>query len=255
MQDLIPVENHYNVILFVVEVILLVVAVLMVTTTTVSALVYPTSDFTANETLVCTYDVIQFTDTSTSFGTITGWWWLFGDSQDSHSQNPTHYYDTAGVYDVSLWVQDEWGEDTEIKVGYITVTGCYTGDFSANVTCQIGKPLGVQFDSSCDPAAKSYWWFGDGNTSDSYNPSHLYVDYGSYNVTFACNDISTGMATLVSKEDYIKVGVNGTYCSCNSTNNCCTSIAIKRDGSEILLFIGAFIIIVVMGIAVQRRKK
>jgi len=249
MQDLIPVENHY-------KVILLLVVFLFSATAIVQALAPPVADFTANETSVCTFDVIQFTDTSDDWGQpITAWFWLFGDSQDSHIQNPTHYYDTAGVYDVSLWVQNAWGNDTEIKTGYITVTDCYTGDFSANVTCQIGKPLGVQFDSSCDPAAKSYWWFGDGNTSDSYNPSHLYVDYGSYNVTFACNDISTGMATLVSKEDYIKVGVNGTYCSCNSTNNCCTSISIKRDGSEILLFIGAFLIIVVMGIAVQRRKK
>ena len=44
---------------------------------------------------------VAFTDTST--GTPTSWLWDFGDgSPTSTSQNPTHEYDTAGTYTVSL---------------------------------------------------------------------------------------------------------------------------------------------------------
>lgn len=51
-----------------------------------------------------------FTDTSSDTdGVITGWVWEFGDGNTSTLQNPSHTYDFAGTYQVSLTVTDNNG--------------------------------------------------------------------------------------------------------------------------------------------------
>ncbi len=57
-----------------------------------------------------TEDSIQFTDTSyDSEGTITEWFWNFGDGNSSTERNPTHTYAKSGQYIVTLRVTDNKG--------------------------------------------------------------------------------------------------------------------------------------------------
>lgn len=186
----------------------------------VSAGVPPIADFTANETSVCLNEVIQFNDTS--IYSPTSWFWLFGDSQDSHDQNPTHYYDVTGSFTVSLNATNAFGSDIQEEKAYITVTDCAGNpDFSANVTCQIGAPMPILFTGHCPfPGAKNHWDWGDGNvTEDLQSPEYTYNDYGVYSVSHSCK--YTGYDTVYeNKTDYIVLGVNGTVCedSCNMAN-------------------------------------
>ena len=71
---------------------------------------------------------VTFTDAST--GTIDSWAWTFGDGSSSSLQNPTHTYNAAGTYDVTLTVTNSSGSDTETKLNYITETS----DLNAFVT-------------------------------------------------------------------------------------------------------------------------
>ena len=74
---------------------------------------------------------VCFTDRST--GNIASWVWYFGDGHASTEHNPTHIYDTPGIYTVSLTVSDTGGSDTEIKTDYIlveNVEGFENGDLS-----------------------------------------------------------------------------------------------------------------------------
>ncbi|MEE9491727.1 MAG: UPF0182 family protein, partial [Dehalococcoidia bacterium] len=64
--------------------------------------------------------VVQFTDQP--MGTVATWSWDFGDGQTSDEQNPSHTYQSAGIYTVSLTVTGPAGSDTETKTNYITVT-------------------------------------------------------------------------------------------------------------------------------------
>ena len=68
---------------------------------------------------------VTFTDLST--GSPTEWNWSFGDGQwfnttDPTLNNPTHIYNNAGIYTVSLTVQKDGITDTVSQAGYITVT-------------------------------------------------------------------------------------------------------------------------------------
>jgi PKD repeat protein len=178
--------------------------------------VAPVSDFSADDTTVCISQTIQFNDTSTN--TPTTWFWLFGDSQDSHSQNPTHAYDTAGTYTVSLNASNIAGYDINEKVDYITVNDCGvpTVEFTYNSTCGVGS-LPVGFTDVSTDATDWYWDFGDGNTSVLQSPSYLYEGYGIFTVSHnATNAYGT---VWENKTNLITVALEGTYCDASSGGN------------------------------------
>ena len=63
---------------------------------------------------------VQFTDNSTSAP--SSWHWLFGDGNESFDQNPSHIYDTTGLYDVSLTIMTTSGEQTIVYEDLIVVS-------------------------------------------------------------------------------------------------------------------------------------
>lgn len=63
---------------------------------------------------------VAFTDSSTN--SPTSWSWNFGDSSTSTSQNPSHQYTVAGIYNVALTATNSYGSDTETKTSYITAS-------------------------------------------------------------------------------------------------------------------------------------
>jgi PKD repeat protein len=62
---------------------------------------------------------VQFTDISA--GQPVAWSWDFGDGTTSTLQNPTHVYSNGGSYSVSLTVASQFGADSRVQNGYITV--------------------------------------------------------------------------------------------------------------------------------------
>jgi PKD repeat protein len=80
----------------------------------------PVADFSAPSITGRVPLNVQFTDEST--GDVDTWQWDFGDSTTSNEQSPSHVYDDAGEYTVSLEVAGPGGSDSEVKQGYIRVT-------------------------------------------------------------------------------------------------------------------------------------
>jgi PKD repeat protein len=83
----------------------------------------PLADFSATPTSGDVPLTVQFTDQSIDVdGTVVSWSWNFGDGNTSTDQNPSHTYETYGVYDVILSATDNSGQTgTETKTDYITV--------------------------------------------------------------------------------------------------------------------------------------
>lgn len=143
----------------------------------------PVVDFTANVTSGRTPLAVGFTDMSR--GSPSHWNWSLGDGTYSTDQNPVHVYPAAGTYTVSLTAANDYGENTSLKVDYISVYEPIppVADFTANVTSGY-EPLVVGFsDTSVNGPEQWNWSFGDGSTSTEKNPEHVYYGSGNFSVS------------------------------------------------------------------------
>jgi PKD repeat protein len=152
---------------------------------------------------------VQFTDEST--GDITGYAWDFENDgvTDSTEQNPSHVYDIAGTYTVSLTVTGPGGADDETKTALITVTEPLAkpvANFTADPISGIA-PLTVGFtDLSTGDALSAWAWDFDSDGSienTEQNPQHTFAAPGVYSVTLTVTNaagsdtkIKTGLITV-----------------------------------------------------------
>ncbi len=79
----------------------------------------PTADFVASPLSGEAPLTVSFTNLSSI--NATSWVWDFGDGEESMLQNPTHTFNVAQIYDISLTAINDCGGQTETKTGYITV--------------------------------------------------------------------------------------------------------------------------------------
>jgi PKD repeat protein len=162
------------------------------------------ADFTASPESGYAPLSVQFTDSST--GDISGWLWDFGDGTPiSTGQNPSHTYNSAGSYTVTMEVSGVYGSDTVTKANYVNVT-VINADFTASPR-NGNTPLTVQFTDLSDGSISGWLWdFGDGTPiSTGQNPSHTYNSSGSYTVTLEVSGIDG--SDTVTKSNYINVTV------------------------------------------------
>ena len=78
----------------------------------------PVAAFESNDTITCS-GAIEFTDLSIN-GPIF-WTWDFGDGNSSTDQNPSHIYNNAGTYTVTLTVSNAVGANTATYTDFIIV--------------------------------------------------------------------------------------------------------------------------------------
>ncbi len=113
------------------------------------------ASFTSNVKSVCPGSSVNFTDQSTTTGTLSGWQWTFagGTPSTSTSQNPTITYNTPGVYSVKEVVTSSVGKDSVTYSSYINVVATGT------------LPLTEDFQSSTFPPTG--WYLNLPSANDS----------------------------------------------------------------------------------------
>ncbi|MBK7214986.1 MAG: hypothetical protein IPH88_17190 [Bacteroidales bacterium] len=92
----------------------------------------PLTSFSVSSTTICAGNSVQFLDQT--INNPTNWLWYFEGAvpENSQLQNPVVQYFVPGTYSVSLRTTNEFGYDTDVKHGFITVTlPCYC-EASAN---------------------------------------------------------------------------------------------------------------------------
>ena len=143
-----------------------------------------------------TQDGNTLTFTDTSKGNPTAWYWTFGDKKNSREQNPSHSYSKRGTYTITLTASNSAGSSTTSST--ITIGSPPFAQF----TCvQNGKTVAFK-DASKGSPTEWLWSFGDGATSTAQNPSHSYVEPGTYTVTLTASN-SAGSST---KSESILIG-------------------------------------------------
>jgi len=110
--------------------------------------------------------------------------WQFGDGNFDYVASPTHTYDSAGVFDVTLTVKTTTGcASTFTNAGLITVFQEPRVDPIA-IPPEGCNPLTVEFTiSSVDSINYFVWNYDDGTNNDSIKePTHIFDQSGIYNV-------------------------------------------------------------------------
>ncbi|WP_261788812.1 PKD domain-containing protein [Methanosarcina siciliae] len=166
----------------------------------------PVANFSADITSGIGPLTVHFTDSSS--GSPDTWEWDFDNdgNVDSTEQNPQFIYTDEGTYSVKLTVTSSAGNDSELKIDYITVV-YPSPDFTANVT-EGTVPLTVEFTGNISGLAPGYWnmwaWDVDGDGTYDYSPNfnitHTYTEPGTYDVI-----VKYDSWTLKKKAGYITV--------------------------------------------------
>lgn len=161
------------------------------------------TDFSVSATSGAAPLTVTFTDDST--GVPTEWAWDFDNdgNVDSTEQNPTHTYTTAGTYSVKLFASNAVSSNETTKANLVRAIGLSAPDFTSDTTSGPAS-LTVNFtDTSTEQPTSWLWDFGDGASSTSQNPSHVYSTPGTYTVALTATN-EAGAATE-TKANYITV--------------------------------------------------
>lgn len=184
-----------------------------------------TSFFNTTPVIGCTPLPVQFTNYSVG---ATNYSWIFGDGQVSSSFSPNHTYTQVGTYIAKLIVDNGCSIDTsEIS---IIVNGKPLVDFTILEDTLCMNQL-FTFTNTSDPLSNTLWQFGDGTSSNVYNPTHLFVQSGTLQVTligtslaYGCSDTATHTVVVrptpnLIYDDYDFVGCVPLTVQFNETSN------------------------------------
>lgn len=160
----------------------------------------PVIDFTSDITAGCAPLIVNFTDLTTlTSGNIAAWRWDFGDGTTSNQQNPTHAYDSAGTYTVSLQVTTNFGcTDIFTFTNMITVYPNPVAAFTAQPNPTTEFDPTIYFTDESLGATVWDWNFGNGDSSTTQNPRVTYDAPGTYTVLlyvenqYGCHDTISG---------------------------------------------------------------
>ena len=168
----------------------------------------PIIDFDISDSLICKNDLVAFKNKSQ--GANLSFKWEI-DSSIQFSRNIDHIFNYANEFDIKLYAIDLFGcEDSIIKKKQIKVEEFPETKFSGNNLYINCPPLSTSFkDSSITPVLKWNWKFGDGITSNSQHPTHVYTNPGIYSVQLTTTNYA-GCSDTLNKINYIEIdGPNG----------------------------------------------
>jgi PKD repeat protein len=135
----------------------------------------------------CLGSGMVFTDQSTPVGSVQTWLWQFDDGLTDPSQNPVHFFGTAGTHSVTLTVSTADGCFKSITK-QVEVYPKPLVTFSNNAPVCAGNEVTFTDHSTTGHGYVYYrvWNFGDGpDDPKTFNPvtTHTYATGGPYNVT------------------------------------------------------------------------
>jgi gliding motility-associated-like protein len=184
-------------------------------TKTITVIAKPVVSFSASDTISCAVPFgVNFLNQSSGTSSFTNnttavqtYYWDFGDGANSNQQNPSHTYTKEGDYTVKLFVTNPSGcTDSLVKTAYVRIKKPVV---SINGLPKKGcAPLSNKFTStvnSLETISNYHWDFGDGNSSDSATPTHVYTSTGAYTVTLTYTTVD-GCVDSVKKVNGIVIG-------------------------------------------------
>jgi len=166
----------------------------------------PTINITSNYTSGCQPFMIEFIENGSADN--HSFVWDFGDGLMSLHQNPQHLFKTAGVFDISINVEDIYGcKNSKTIYDMIRINPKPSAKFTANPEITSVIEPTVFFTNHSLLADTFIWNFSDESSSILENPVHTFPNYttGKYNVElitstkFSCRDTANMEITINDK--------------------------------------------------------
>ncbi len=186
------------------------------------------ADFAARETCLGLPTIFNDLSTFLPDAGIASWEWDFGDPSSGNQnisalQHPTHIYNEAGEYTVTLAVTASTGCISTFSKNII-VHGYPTVSFGPPTANCAAVALGFSADASPD-AVLFNWEFGDpangeGNFSIKKNPTHTYPEAGNYTVTVTAASVYGCSATYTDEVGVEANNLSGTISPENPPISC-----------------------------------
>lgn len=112
-------------------------------------------------------------------------YWDFGDGGKSNQINPTHFYDSVGVFDVKLVVIKGSQRDSLIKHNMIEIKPVPLAGFSKTLLTQNPTPIGIEYEfvSQSIHQADSFneqLWTINNDSLKGYVVRYLFANKGKY---------------------------------------------------------------------------
>ena len=131
--------------------------------------------------------------------------WDFGDGSPTSTEfEPTHIYLLPGYYEVELTVTSDTTNCINREIENFTITDPVANFVGAN-TSGCG-PLTVNFTESSTDAVAWYWDFGDGSTTTEQNPTHTFINQGTYDISLTITDLNGCSDTLINIDMIVVTG-------------------------------------------------
>ncbi|OFY34796.1 MAG: hypothetical protein A2275_02370 [Bacteroidetes bacterium RIFOXYA12_FULL_35_11] len=166
-------------------------------TITIHTLTVPTIIIEADIYSGCIPLTVNFT--GTTIPECQNYHWSFGEQDAlSFNKNPTYTFKNEGVYDISLSVTTPEGCSQGIQIN--DLINAYPKPESRFAFDPIAPSIAnslVSFHNYSSSETMSIWAFGDGDSSSTENPSHIYQLVGDYIIylyvmnIFGCKDTSS----------------------------------------------------------------
>lgn len=190
----------------------------------------PTPEVSFNVTNTCVGQTVQFVNATTSVSPIIGYDWDFGDSNTASTQNPTHSYGAIQANYQVMCVATAANGCIDTLLKEIRISNIPSPAFTTqSVNLCEGNVVNFIDQSSVlnDTISGWLWNFGDGQTDTVQNPSHIYANAGSYNVSliaFSPTSCGNGIITPITVRESPDAGIT-------SINVCLGAITQFTDAS------------------------
>jgi gliding motility-associated-like protein len=170
----------------------------------------PTVNFSAENIVGCYPLQPQFKDLSTAINdTIKQWLWDFGNGDTSHQQHPNYTYLQQGNFNVKLKATTANGcFDVIEKNAFIKINGGVKAAFNftaPQAVCTAPAIINFHNNSTGTGVLNYVWNFGDGNSSNTKNPTHQYTTNGIYTVQLIVNN-NLGCTDTLKINNAISIG-------------------------------------------------
>lgn len=148
-----------------------------------------------NEYNNCAQIPVVLQNTTAELEKVTSTVWDMGDNTVYPFDNPSHFYEKTGTYNVSLTAYNYGCASKITKTNFINILGPVV---SFKNTAECIAPLDYAFTATISEATSYFWDFGDGSptVSNIPNPTHSFAAKGDYEVVLSANNSSTGCSFI-----------------------------------------------------------